>query len=374
MIIEEHSLSLITYSNPPILGPQIQTNTMSTDADKMGTLRHQLSTLEELFKEVAIQYEAAAATLREGLLPDRTPGFQLDAARKVFTDTLSVLSDVGDTYGLAPVSQNASLPSAQSYLNTVQEAKQELERQQKLISDASMVLSEANLIKHHQLPEMLEPIREAIYSSQSRLEKVDLEEAQKLIDGIHPISKLIAYTNHRDSLSDDEYDSFRLQIEEAFGRAILRDIDRGRIIYTTTIPEQIQPEQEIELEPETTEEVDEPMPAEAQEETQNEIIDIVDESDEAEFDESMMNGAVFHEMSEAAEDTQEVETEEEEVLETEVTAETEPFDETMHDEHEPFWPPSIEESEETISETLNGEFEIDEDFNPEEDTITGRLS
>ena len=324
---------------------------MSTDADKMGTLRHQLSTLDELFKEVAIQYEAAAATLREGLLPDRTPGFQLDAARKVFTDTLSVLSDVGDTYGLAPVSQNASLPSAVSYLNTVQEAKQELERQQKLLSGANMVLAEAKLITHVQDPELLQPVGDAISQAQSHLDNTDLDEAKLLVDGSHTLSKLIAYTNHRDSLSDDEYDSFRQQIEDAFGRPVLRDIDRGRVLFSSTF----------------TDEGDS-FYDEIQEDTQNDIIDIVDES-EPEFDDTILNGATYPEealTSEEEEATPEIE--------AEVVDNSEIFDETMHDEHEPFWPPSIEESTDDVPESLNGEFEIDEDFNPEEDTITGRLS
>ena len=347
---------------------------MSTDNDKMGTLRHQLSTLDELFKEVAIQYEAAAATLREGLLPDRTPGFQLDAARKVFTDTLSVLSDVGDTYGLAPVSQNASLPSALSYLNTVREAKDELERQQKLLSDAHAILAEAKMIAHEQHPEELENVQNMIIQSTNQLDNMDLDEAQQLVNGSHPLSKLISYTNHRDSLSDEEYDSFRDAIEESFGRAILRDIDRGRIALASTIATEAEAEieDEVEADPYVGEErID-------QAETQSEIIDIVDES-EPEFEAPMMNGVTYEnhtELEEPEPDVEVADTDEEgpEIINESSENQTEFFDETMHDEHEPFWPPSIEEDQTVIEETLNGEFEIDEDFNPEEDTITGRLS
>ena len=328
---------------------------MSTDADKMGTLHHQLSTLDELFKEVAIQYEAAAATLREGLLPDRTPGFQLDAARKVFTDTLSVLSDVGDAYGLAPVSQNASLPSAVSYLNTVKEAKHELERQQKLLAGANMVLAEAKLITHVQDTSVLEPIENAIDQSQNSLDNTDLGVAQDLVDGAHTLSKLIAYTNHRDSLSDDEYDSFRQQIEDAFGRPVLRDIDRGRVVFSSTFSEESDSFYE-----------------EDQLDTQNDIIDIVDESED-ELNESIMNGSEYYQEESTIEEPETTEVDQQ-VLETEVIEDTEVYDETMHDEHEPFWPPTIEEPSDELPETLNGEFEIDEDFNPEEDTITGRLS
>lgn len=335
----------------------------------MGTLRHQLSTLDELFKEVAIQYEAAAATLREGLLPDRTPGFQLDAARKVFTDTLSVLSDVGDTYGLAPVSQNASLPSALSYLNTVREAKEELERQHKLLADAHVVLSEAKMMAHVQFPEELQNVQNEIVESVNKLDNMDLNEAQLLIDGSHPISKLIAYTSHRDSLSDEEYDSFRDTIEETFGRSVLRDIDRGRIVLTATVPTEGEPE-EIDAAIDSVLEED----VEDQEDTQNEIIDIVDES-EPEFEQPLMNGSAFENHSPAEEETEEPTESQEEVPETEVINETEFFDETMHDEHEPFWPPTLDEDQNNgVEESLNGEFEIDEDFNPEEDTITGRLS
>jgi|GEM_PF-4887342 len=339
---------------------------MSNDTDKMGTLRHQLSTLDELFKEVAIQYEAAAATLREGLLPDRTPGFQLDAARKVFTDTLSVLSDVGDTYGLAPVSQNASLPSALSYLNTVREAKEELERQQKLLADAHVVLSEARMISHVQSPEELQNVQNEIIESVNKLDNMDLNEAQSLIDGSHSISKLIAYTSHRDSLSDDEYDSFRDTIEEKFGRSVLRDVDRGRITLANSESPETMPEEIDSIFEEETED---------QEDTQNEIIDIVDES-EPEFEQPIMNGSAYEDHSESEEEQTEEEGEsKEEELETEVINETEFFDETMHDEHEPFWPPTLEEDQNNgVEESLNGEFEIDEDFNPEEDTITGRLS
>ena len=338
---------------------------MSNDNDKMGTLRHQLSTLDELFKEVAIQYEAAAATLREGLLPDRTPGFQLDAARKVFTDTLSVLSDVGDAYGLAPVSQNASLPSALSYLNTVKEAKEELERQQKLLADAHVVLSEAKMISHVQSLEELQNVQGEIVESINKLDNMDLNEAQSLIDGSHPISKLIAYTSHRDSLSDDEYDSFRDTIEEKFGRSVLRDVDRGRIVLASS--------ESLDVLPEEINAVIQEVPTEDQEDTQNEIIDIVDES-EPDFEQPIMNGSAFEDHSRLEEQPEEPETEKEE-LETEVINETEFFDETMHDEHEPFWPPTLEEDHnKSVEESLNGEFEIDEDFNPEEDTITGRLS
>ena len=331
---------------------------MSTDADKMGTLRHQLSTLDELFKEVAIQYEAAAATLREGLLPDRTPGFQLDAARKVFTDTLSVLSDVGDAYGLAPVSQNASLPSALSYLNTVKEAKEELERQQKLLSDAHKVLAEAQTISHLSSDEELHSVQSAVVQSVNQLDNTDLEEAHKLVSGMHPISQIIAYISHRDSLSDDEYDSFRDTIEASFGRSILRDIDRSRIVIQS-VEKPVQ---------------DDSMFEDIQEDTQNEIIDIVDES-EPEFEQPIMNGSAYEEQTEFVGPTEETEeTPKEDTTETEVINESEFFEETMHDEHEPFWPPSIEEDQNSVEESLNGEFEIDEDFNPEEDTITGRLS
>ena len=344
---------------------------MSNDTDKMGTLRHQLSTLDELFKEVAIQYEAAAATLREGLLPDRTPGFQLDAARKVFTDTLSVLSDVGDTYGLAPVSQNASLPSALSYLNTVREAKEELERQQKLLADAHVVLSEAKMISHVQSPEELHNVQSEIVESVNKLDNMDLNEAQSLIDGSHSLSKLIAYTSHRDSLSDDEYDAFRDTIEEKFGRSVLRDVDRGRITLTSS--ESSEPLEASEPLPEEINSIFEEE-TEDQEDTQNEIIDIVDES-EPEFEQPIMNGSAYEDHSEPEEEQTEEEENKEEELETEVINETEFFDETMHDEHEPFWPPTLEDDQNNgVEESLNGEFEIDEDFNPEEDTITGRLS
>ena len=300
----------------------------------MDTLHQQLSTLEELFQEVAHQYESAATSLREGHLPERTPGFQLEAARKVFTDTLNVLSEVGETYGLAPVSQHASLTSALDYLKIALDAKKEIERQQKLIADARTIVDDARHISHQTNAELLAPVNAALDSLTQVLNENNHEEAELVVKGDHPVSRLIAYTTHRDSLNDEEYDSFRLNIEESFGRSILRDIDRGRI----TLDSATSFEKEV-------------IVGDVQEDTQNEIIDIIDEI-EVDF---------VNEHEETEEESEE---------------KPEFFEETMHDEHEPFWPPVFEEQEqqEEPEQTLNGEFEIDEDFDPEEDTMTGRLS
>ena len=298
----------------------------------MDTLHQQLSTLEELFQEVAHQYESAAASLREGNLPERTPGFQLEAARKVFTDTLNVLSEVGETYGLAPVSQHASLPSALDYLRIANDTRKEIERQHKLLADGRAVVDEARQITHHVNADLLTPVTSAANALSNALDEKKYDIAEQVVLGDHPLARLLAYTNHRDSLNDEEYDSFRLSIEENFGRSILRDIDRGRITVPSSEP----------VEAET-------IINEAQEDTQNEIIDIIDEI-EVDF------------------------VEEQEIEENSNGQNTEFYDETMHDEHEPFWPPVFDGNQESTDETLNGEFEIDEDFDPEEDTMTGRLS
>ena len=332
---------------------------MSIEADKLHTLHHQLSTLEELFKEVASQYEMAAHSLREGLLPERTPGFQLDAARKVLLDTLSALSEVGESYGIAAISQNASLPSAYDYLTTIRDAKEEEDRKEKLFTDARSVISEAQSLTHLNNGEALSHVYDSIVQLSDRINDDDLEEAERVVNGEHPISMLAAYTGHRDSLSDEEYDSFRNHIEEYFGRPVLRDIDRGRITLIFDASET----SEIIIE-------------EEQLETQNEIIDIIDETEDGH----------------------------EEIIET-VSIEIEdsdplpPLEDTLNDNDISFWPPiqddadgdgafagsdhtehtlNIEdeqiETEQFESEQFESDhFDADQTFDPE-DTIPGHFS
>ena len=383
---------------------------MSIEANKLNTLQQQLATLEELFLEVANQYEAAATTLREGLLPDRTPGFQLDAARKVLVDTLNTLAEAGEAYGIASISQTASIASAHDYLRTVIAAHEEAERKRKLLMDAHRTVQDARLLTHDHDPATLAHIHETVLQLSQQLDGQDYELASNITEGHHPISMLIAYAAHRDALSDEEYDAFRDQIEQFFGRPVLRDIDRGRIAISPTVPYTNGEEVVIEDE---------------QLDTDNEIIDIIEETDDefdtefvSEFnpgDETVLFRPMdddteepeYQDIEEAMEvtdfevdnlDVESLDAENLDVAETEMpditdldaSSDTNPGDETVLQQSLPpeethtFWPPMTEDVH--IEESTNGthsdieafdieeDMEIDEDFNPEEDTMRGQLS
>lgn len=197
-------------------------------------LEKQLTNLEQLFEEFAEQYETAARDLREGRVPNRVPGIQLDAARKVLTDTLLTLSEAARPFDIDPLHEEASLSEALAYLKNVQEARAEAERQRLLLEEARMVVAEMELLEHQAAPDALHRVHEAIAELSSQLEARNLEEAEHLTSGQHPLSKLVAYTGHRDTLSDEEYDAFRESIEQHFGRPLLRDIDRGWVIKMTS--------------------------------------------------------------------------------------------------------------------------------------------
>lgn len=225
-------------------------------------LEKQLTNLEQLFEEFAEQYETAARDLREGRVPNRVPGIQLDAARKVLNDTLLTLSEAAEPFGIEPVQEDASLPEALVYLKGVQEARAEAERQRLLLEEARMVVAEMELLEHQSAPDALQRVHEAIAELTHQLENRNLEEAEQLTSGHHPLSKLVAYTGHRDTLSDEEYDLFRESIEENFGRPLLRDIDRGWVIKLTP--------------PASGEQVTD------QGQTEADLLDVIDESEESE--------------------------------------------------------------------------------------------
>lgn len=225
-------------------------------------LEKQLTNLEQLFEEFAEQYETAAQELREGRVPNRVPGIQLDAARKVLNDTLLTLSEAAAPFGIEPIQEDASLPDALIYLKGVQEARAEAERQRLLLEEARMVVAEMESLQHQSAPDALHRVHEAIAELSEQLEARNLEEAEQLTSGHHPLSKLVAYTGHRDTLSDEEYDSFRESIEENFGRPLLRDIDRGWVIkLTSSASEELVADQG---------------------QTEEELLDVIDESEESE--------------------------------------------------------------------------------------------
>ncbi len=296
--------------------------------EQLDALRKQLSTLEELTEEVAHQYENTANKLRDGLIPEETPGVQLDAARKVLLDTLSTLSSLGEPFGIASVSEDASLPLAYEYLNRIIKAKEEAERQRKLLEDARMITSEAQALRHNTMPDALNHIFTAVQEIADQLDGRNLEEAERMINGEHPVSMLVAYAKHRASLSDSEYDAFRDHIEEHFGRPILRDLDRGHITHTESVPF-----------------INEVIVSDVDEEgAEEEVIDIIETSDESEENSFL---------TELAEDMNG----------------NNPFDDdTLHGEHELFWPPAIEDESDTKSE--ESESEVGNEFNSDRNSMT----
>ncbi|MEM8489112.1 MAG: hypothetical protein AAF564_26435, partial [Bacteroidota bacterium] len=77
--------------------------------EERNPLKKQLSNIEQIFQEFADQYDAAAQSLRNGFVPEPIPSIQLEAARKVVTDTFAAISEAGDMFDMEPLSENASL-------------------------------------------------------------------------------------------------------------------------------------------------------------------------------------------------------------------------------------------------------------------------
>lgn len=199
--------------------------------DERDPLQKQLANIEQIFKEFADQYEVAARALREGLVPDPIPSIQLEAARKVISDTYAAISEAGKPFEMEPLEDSASLSSAGEYLDRVLESRAEAERRRVKLEEARVVVNEVSTLNHVAGEQELATIRSATHEVIAELDAENIEVAEHLINGEHPIAMLAAYARHRDTLNDDEYDSFRETIQVNYGRALLRDIDRHRILF-----------------------------------------------------------------------------------------------------------------------------------------------
>ena len=197
-------------------------------------LQKQLANIEQIFKEFADQYEVAARALREGLVPDPIPSIQLEAARKVISDTYAAITEAGTPFDIEPLEETASLSDASAYLDRVLEARAEAERRRVKLEEARAIVNEVTTLRHTSGDDELASIQSATQEVINALDSEQIEVAEHLINGEHPIAMLAAYARHRDTLNDDEYDSFRETIQINYGRALLRDIDRNRILFDET--------------------------------------------------------------------------------------------------------------------------------------------
>ncbi len=214
-------------------------------------LQKQLANIEQIFQEFADQYDEAARSLRNGLVPDPIPSIQLEAARKVVTDTYAAISEAGQPFGMEPLDNNSSLFQAGDYLMLVVEARAKAERERQMVEDARLVIHAVDALVHQSEPEVLNQLKTSSQNLLQELEDGNLETAESLISGEHPLAMLAAYTQHRNTLNDEEYDTFRDAIQENYGRALLRDIDRGRVVLNQTAvdaaPVALQAERPVDL-------------------------------------------------------------------------------------------------------------------------------
>lgn len=204
-------------------------NIMQELEEERNPLKKQLSNIEQIFQEFADQYDAAAQSLRNGFVPEPIPSIQLEAARKVVTDTFAAISEAGDLFDMEPLSEQASLAEAGNYLMHVHEERRKAEEIRKKLEEAAQVVSQVATLRHASDSEVLASVSAAVAEMTAELEAKNLEAAENLLSGEHPMTMLAAYARHRDTLSDTEYDSFRETIQAHYGRALLRDIDRGRV-------------------------------------------------------------------------------------------------------------------------------------------------
>ncbi len=194
-------------------------------------LQKQLANIEQIFKEFADQYDAAAQSLRDGLVPEPIPSIQLEAARKVVSDTFAAISEAGKPFDMETLDDNSSLTIAGEYLGRVLDARAEAEKLKQRLEDARLIVSEAFGLRHDSDSTMLSQVHDNINDVNAALNDENIEMADALLSGDHVLAMLAAYARHRDTLSDQEYDNFREAIQEHYGRPLLRDIDRGRITF-----------------------------------------------------------------------------------------------------------------------------------------------
>ncbi len=205
-------------------------NIMHEFEEERDPLQKQLGNIEQIFQEFADQYETAATSLRQGFVPEPIPSIQLDAARKVVNDTFDAISEAGEPFNMEPLSGDSSLTSAGEYLEKIIEARMQAEKKKRLLDDAIAIVRDIEALGHSVNPDELNIVKTAAEEMRKELDDQNLAAAEQLLGGNHPMAMLAAYSRHRETLNDDEYDDFRQKIELEFGRSLLRDIDRGRII------------------------------------------------------------------------------------------------------------------------------------------------
>ncbi len=206
-------------------------NIMHELEDERDPLQKQLSNIEQIFQEFADQYDAAAHSLRNGLVPDPIPSIQLEAARKVVTDTYAAISEAGQPFEMEPLDDESSLSAAGEYLEHVLDARIKAEQMRIKIEEARLVVAEVETLQHVSDPDVLAQVKTSTRELSLELDDKNLDVAENLLSGEHALTMLAAYARHRDTLSDLEYDSFRESIQSHYGRSLLRDIDRGRVIF-----------------------------------------------------------------------------------------------------------------------------------------------
>lgn len=206
-------------------------NIMHELEDERDPLQKQLANIEQIFQEFADQYDAAAQSLRNGLVPDPIPSIQLEAARKVVTDTFAAISEAGQPFEMEPLDDDSSLSAAGEYLEHLLEARARAEQIRLKIEEARLVIAEVETLQHTSDPEVLAEVKTSTQELSTELDNKNLEVAENLLSGEHTLTMLAAYARHRDTLSDLEYDSFRESIQSHYGRSLLRDIDRGRVVF-----------------------------------------------------------------------------------------------------------------------------------------------
>ncbi len=206
-------------------------NIMHQIEEERDPLQKQLANIKQIFQEFADQYDAAAQSLRDGLVPDPIPSIQLEAARKVVSDTFAAISEAGQPFEMDPLSDDSSLAVAGEYLERILEARAHAEQILKKLDDARHILGEVEALEHVNDPEELSKVKLAVEELRHELEEQNMEAAENLLSGDNPLTMLAAYAHHRETLNDEEYDQIRETIQEHFGRSLLRDIDRGRVIF-----------------------------------------------------------------------------------------------------------------------------------------------
>lgn len=202
---------------------------MSQDTSPITRLREQLSSLHDRFAEAASAYRTASDILQTGLLPEISPHLHLEALRETRRLTVAALSATGERVGIEPLPEISPFRDANLYLERIILAIQEAERKTQLLQEARRVIEEVRALSHASDPDKLKGIHDAIRAIEEQTVPEfagDIDTFKKALD---PVKWLAEYSWRRNSLSDDGYDTSRQELENNYGRWLLRDLDRGRI-------------------------------------------------------------------------------------------------------------------------------------------------